>query len=343
MTPERKGLLGALALLASGCVPDFNDDLSQITEPLILALRSTPAEARESGATTLEALVAVPEGQTVPRLAFGMCVARKPLTQLGPVNQTCLQPSASKEVLEPLGRGLSVEATLPENACSLFGPLQPPPKAGEPGGRPVDPDVTGGFYQPFVARLGSSAAAGSIRIDCDPNAGRDESIQYRRQYRINENPAIARVSTADDTELTEADDNSVRVGQRLALTASWDACPATSSCGDGYCTANEDQSTCAEDCTTPRGCSGAEHYVWYDPGQQRVEPRLEGITVAWYTSRGRFENEQTGLSEAEAGAATQTTNTWLAPSEAGPATVWLVIRDTRGGQSWKTFHFEVTP
>jgi len=207
----------------------------------------------------------------------------------------------------------------------------------------VDPDVTGGFYQPFVARLGASAAAGSIRIDCDPNSGRDESIQYRKQYRSNENPVLSRVTRATDEPLAETDDNSARAGQRLELTAAWDSCPATSSCGDGYCTAGEDQASCAEDCTTPRGCAGAEHYVWYDPEQQAVRPRLEGITVAWYTSRGRFENEQTGVSEAEAAGATQTTNTWLTPSETGPATVWLVIRDTRGGQSWKTFHFEVSP
>lgn len=335
--------LAAIAFLASACVPDFDDDLSQVSEPRILALRATPAEAKENGETTLEALVAVPEGEATPPLEFGMCLARKPLTQLGPVNQECLSARPPPDVLQRLGRGLAVPAVLPADACRLFGPLQPAPQAGMPSGRPVDPDVTGGFYQPFVAHLGSSPAAGAIRIDCDPNAGRDESIQYRRRYRSNENPQLSRVTVQGAGELSEEQTLSVRAGDRLELTAGWDECPATSRCGDGLCTANEDQGSCAEDCTTPRGCTGAEHYVWYDPEKQSIRPRLEGVTVAWYSSRGRFESEQTGLSEEEAASSSQTRNGWLVTPEPGPATLWLVVRDTRGGQSWRTFHVEVTP
>lgn len=326
---------------ATACVPDFEDDLSHIDEPRVLALRATPAEAKQGGATELEALVAVPEGQPVPTVRFGLCLARKPLTQLGPVNQACLASSSSPEVLAPLGAGHRVAATVPAEACRFFGPLQPPAEAGMPSGRPVDPDVTGGFYQPFVARLGAAAAVGAIRIDCDLNAARDDSVAYRREYRSNENPLLSRVS-AGDSELDEAVTTVATAGQRLVLDAEWLACPTTSSCGDGYCTANEDQASCAADCMEPHGCPGAERYVWYDADQHRVEPRREGITVAWYTSRGQFENQQTGSSEDEANV-TETSNAWLVPRDAGPATVWLVIRDSRGGQSWKTFHFEVRP
>jgi hypothetical protein len=74
-----------------------------------------------------------------------------------------------------------------------------------------------------------------------------------------------------------------------------------------------------------------------------VEARREAIKVAWFTSRGRFSEEQTGLDESEAGDIHETANEWIVPREPGRATVWLVIRDSRGGQSWQTFHFDVLP
>ena len=336
-------LLTLLAAGASACVPDFDEDLSRLTEPRLLALRTTPAEGKATSETEVEALIAVPDGQPLPSAQFGVCLARKPLTQLGPVNQDCLSARAPVSVLEPLGTGTSAKLTLPEDACRLFGPLQPPPEAGKPSGRAVDPDITGGFYQPFVARLGDAVSVGSVRLDCDlSGVGRDEAVKYRQQYRPNENPALSRVTVAGSA-LDEAVAAKVRVGAALDFEAEWDACPTSSSCGDGFCTANEDPSSCPLDCTTPRGCSGAEGYVWYDAAKRQVVPRREGIKVAWFSSRGHFVEEQTGLSEEEASTARSTKNTWSVGEQPGPATVWLVIRDTRGGQSWKTFHFEVTP
>lgn len=339
---RRLGLL--LALGSSGCVPDFNDDLSRITEPQLLSLRSTPAEAKGNDETSLEALVAVPDGQAAPRVEFGLCLARKPLTQLGPINQACLERNAPADVLVPLGSGQDARLKLPEDACRLFGPLRPAAEAGKPAGRPVDPDVTGGFYQPFVARLGDQVSVGAVRLDCDlSGAGRDDSVKYRQQYRSNENPQLARVALSGDADLDEAATTQVNAGDSVPFDAAWEACPNESSCGDGFCTANEDQTSCAEDCLEPHGCTGAERYVSYDPEKQAVVARREGITVGWFSSRGHFQNEQTGFSEAEAAKATETRNNWSPGNEPGPATVWLVIRDTRGGQSWKTFHFEVTP
>lgn len=332
------------ATALGGCVPDFDEDLSRLTEPRLLALRTTPAEAKPGGETEVEALIAVPDGQDAPETQFGLCLARKPLTQLGPVSQDCLAPNAPPATLVPLGQGSGTKLKLPEDACRLFGPLQPPPEGGKPSGRAVDPDITGGFYQPFVARLGEEASVGAVRIDCDlGGVGRDEAVKYRQQYRSNENPQLSRVAPVAGESLDEAVTAPVRAGSRVTLEAEWQACPAVSSCGDGFCTVEEDMSSCAEDCTTPHGCGGSERYVWYDAAKRSVAPRREGIKVAWFASRGHFDEEQTGASEAEAATATKTRNAWLVGSQAGPATLWLVIRDTRGGQSWKTFHFEVTP
>jgi hypothetical protein len=343
MPPQARLVSVLLAAAAVACVPDFDDDLSKIDSTSLLALRGTPAEAKENGDSVLEALIAVPDGEETPKVQFGLCLARKPLTQLGPINQDCLAADAPADVLLPLGAGTRVRAKLPPDACRLFGPLRPAEEAGKPSGRPVDPDVTGGFYQPFVARFGSQVSVGSVRIDCDlAGAASDESVKYRQQYRSNENPQLARVA-GKTGDLDEAVTEPVKAGTRLELGAFWEACPSTSSCGDGFCTANEDPTSCAEDCLTPHGCAGAERYVSYDPEKAAVVARREGITVAWFASRGHFQNEQTGLSEEEATTATETHNTWAVGNEPGAATIWLVTRDTRGGQSWKTFHFEVVP
>jgi hypothetical protein len=344
--------LALLPLLAAStaCVPDFDTDLSQLTAPRVLAVAATPAETQAQKPVTLTALVAVPEGQQAPALDWTMCLSRKPLTELGPVNPRCLEPDDGSGAVQALGQGLSVSATLDKDVCKLFGPLRPSPVGGEGAGRPADPDITGGFYQPFAVRLGGAVSLGAVRLDCDlANVNRDEALDYRKRYRVNENPSISEVAVVrgDQLEPLEADAPTpfeIRVGARAQLRVSWDECSEESRCGDGLCTAFEDSMSCPDDCAgTLRGCTGAEPYVWYDRESERVEPRREGISVAWYASRGHFEAEQTGLDEAQAASSASSDNVYVAASEAGPATIWLVIRDTRGGQSWQVRHFRVTP
>lgn len=349
MNSAKTTLLVLTALSGLACMPDFERDLSQLREPRLLALAATPAETREGQVTTLRALVATPQGNALPTPEFRLCVARKPLTELGPVNPACLEDDdGSGSAVQALGRGLEVSATLPKHACKLFGPLRPPPIEGEPSGRPVDPDVSGGFYQPFVASLDGVFSIGGVRIDCDlATASRDDAGSYRQRYRPNENPWLTRVVLHGESEPLALDDASarreVRAGSELELSASWDECPSKSSCGDGFCTAQEDRVSCAEDCDEPRGCGGAERYFSYDAEARAVISRREGLAVAWYTSRGRFAEEQTGADEAQAASALATTNRWLVGEQTGPATVWLVVRDTRGGQSWRSVYFDVVP
>jgi hypothetical protein len=242
-----------------------------------------------------------------------------------------------------------VSAKFDKDVCKLFGPLRPSPSGGEGAGRPVDPDTTGGFYQPFTARLGDTLSLGAVRLECDlANVDLSDAIDYRRRYRANENPRIASVSRRDggSSEILEAEQQPsvVRAGQELSLQVSWNECSTGSVCGDGLCTAFEDQMSCSEDCSGARGgCTGAEPYVWYNRESDRIEQRREGITVAWFASRGRFADEQTGLAEEQAGASSVSENTYIAGTERGPATIWLVIRDSRGGQSWRTLYFDIVP
>jgi hypothetical protein len=340
-----------LVALSAGCVPDFETDLSALRAPRLLAIASNPAETQGKKPVTLSALVAVPEGETPSEVDWTLCLSRKPLTELGPVNPLCLQADDGSGAVASLGRGERVDALLDQDVCKLFGPLRPAAKAGEPAGRPVDPDVTGGFYQPVVASLDGVPSLGSIRIDCDPaNLNRDDALSFRAQYRANENPKLSSLSIsragATDVMLAEDDVSTptlVQAGSVVSFRAGWDECPTVPSCGDGLCMANEDSSNCAEDCTTgmAHGCTGSEDYVWYNRETYRVEPRREGISVAWYASKGSFEHEQTGLDEQQAGSRRATSNRWRVGSAAGSATVWVVVRDTRGGVSWRVQHFRV--
>lgn len=333
-------LASSLPLLSVGaCVPEFDTDLSQIDAPRVLAIAASPAEAAGRQAVTLSALVVGPEGEPTPAVDWRVCLARKALTELGPVSPACLKPRPSAAEAPQLSSGATAELVLDQDVCRSFGPLRPTPKPGEPAGRPVDADVTGGFYQPVIGTLNDVITLGAVRIACDPiNVNRDQALEYKERYRANEAPRIGGVTLAgdavDEDTVTELPLDAAR------LRVDWDECPTESACGDGLCTEREDRTTCAEDCTTPKGCTGAEPYVWYDRENTRVAPRHEGISVAWYTSNGHFESEQTGLDENEAQRRHGTENVWH-PARPGAATLWLVIRDTRGGLSWKTLRFNV--
>ena len=159
----RAGLVAVL-LAVAGCVPTFDDNLSLVREPIVLAVQSEPAEAAPGESVRLTVLAVTGNADNpAPEATWGLCVARKPLTELGPVNPICIRPpNQAPNAIVPLGTGASVQATLPapgqpgllgSSACQLFGPSLPEAMNGEPAGRPVDPDPTGGFYQPVGVTL----------------------------------------------------------------------------------------------------------------------------------------------------------------------------------------------
>jgi len=330
---------------AVGCVPTFDDNLPLIEQPTLLSIASEPAEATPGKEVQLSALVGVPRVDgAAPQVDWGLCVARKPLTELGPVNPVCIQPpvKAPKEIVD-LGSAPTVTATLPLDACRLFGPSLPEPMNGEPAGRPVDPDPTGGFYQPIGATLRSSGVTslGAVRIFCPPSGlDQEQAAEFNSKYRNNQSPRIQTLSARPESggsSLIPDEPESLVVSpkQVLSFEAAWPTCPTSAQCGDGVCSAGEDRSNCVEDCTTPKGCTGAENYVWFNPETRAVEPRHESIRVSWFSTAGRFANAVTGREESEL--ETTTENTWTAPETSGEVRVWAVIRDARGGQSFRSF------
>jgi len=329
-----------LLLGFSGCVPDFDDRSSQVTTPRVLAISAFPAEAARSEKVELTALIASPDAASVDAPSWSLCIDRKPLSELGPVSPRCLEsPEPDEAVATPLGAGESASATLPAKVCQLFGPDRPDPKAGEPSGRPVDPDATGGFYQPVLTWLGGAAVLGGIRLNCPlSGATREGTVEYNRRYRPNQNPELDALELVRDdgttVELATDDEISLRPGERVGLRARFPECPAEDSCGDGICGPGEESAQCAEDCATPQGCRGAERYVFYDRDEARVVERRESLVVSWFSNGGELAEERSDRNPSESTPAA--TNGYVAPVTPGVVNLWAVVRDDRGGVSWRS-------
>jgi hypothetical protein len=339
------------APLLAGCTPELDDRGFQITGPRLLAITATPAEAEPKAKVTFRALYVDPQGErSAGELAWAFCTARKPLTEQGTVSPECVLEAGPD--LAALGSGAAISGALPDDGCRLFGPDRPAPVAGEPVGRAVDPDPSGGFYQPVRLRVRDGAvstAIGAARLACGiSGALPEQSVEFSKRYRRNENPAIAALAIArSGSSMIVAPDApgadvgaTVARGERVVLRAAWDACPTSPACGDGVCGADEDLMGCEVDCKAPKGCAGSEQYVWFDPVARTVSLRREAIRVSWFTTAGTLDTDTGGLAEDEADRA-DTDNAWTAPSEAGEARIWLVVRDDRGGVGWQSYRVRV--
>jgi len=339
----RSGLWLAAVAALGACIPDVDTDESTIVAPRVLAVQAIPAESAPSAGATIRylALVADATGtrSDVP-LSWFQCLAQKPLAELGPISLDCLNTDSGKLTL--LGQGPSVEGKLPSNACSLFGPNPPMPAQGEPAGRPVDADESGGYNLPLMVGLSGAASADVTlyeqRILCGlANVAPSVSLEYTQRYHPNENPASRQLSVvrASGTQVIAEDATlEVSVGERVELEVAWADCPATDVCGDGVCGPDETAQSCAQDCTKVMGCAGQERYLDYDRENGALRVRTEGLRVAWYGTRGVYDNERTGVSEDERAGSSK--NGWTAPTTGGALTLWLVLRDSRGGVGFRS-------
>jgi hypothetical protein len=313
----------------------------------VFAVQAEPAEAAPREQVTLTALYARGDGEVdTSSLDWAFCLQRKSLAELGPVAPACLvQESAD---LTPLGAGEVVSGSVPEDACRLFGPDRPRPMGDEPVGRAVDPDPTGGFYQPLrlYDPTTSHYATFEERVSCSlPGVTQGEFASWNRRYRRNQNPAVDALSVpaSDATIAPAADDQaaySVKAGETLTLRASWPECGDGSACEDGICGFDETVMSCAADCKPSRGCGGAEHYLYYDLDQHSFVERREGMRVAWFATAGSFRDARTGREESDAGSSFSD-NEWTAPSQSGEVRLWIVLRDDRGGVAWQSYRLVV--
>jgi hypothetical protein len=287
---KARGLLpvACCPVLFSACDHALDQRLAIVDSPRILAIVSSPAEAKPGASVSFTALGASPDGPITAAPAWFLCTAPKPPTEDDAVADPCVHDEAALVAIDPTA------ATIPGDACMQFGPDVPPG-----GFRPRDPDPTGGYYQPVRADLvGADLAFGFTRITCNlANAPGDVAQQYKTMYVPNADPVLAVDAPTD-----------VAAGDTVTLTASWPP-PAV------------------------------ESYLYYDLASQTLVTRREAMRVSWYASGGFLPVDASAVGEDDP--ATSVTTTWRAPADAGPAWLWFVLRDSRGGIAAQTVRVTV--
>jgi hypothetical protein len=200
-------------------------------------------------------------------------------------------------------------ATVPANACALFGPDPPPQMMGQPPLRPRDPDVTGGYYQPLRLVDGEVTGFALERVTCDlAQAGADLAVEYAATYHANANPSLQPLTATAG-------------GAPVALTA----IPAGS----------------VIDFSVGWPADAVESFPVFDVNAAALITHRESMRVSWFATAGSFTHEVTGRDETDS--ATSTDNLWTAPSTPGPVHLWLVLRDSRGGVDFAAYELTVTP
>lgn len=297
----RRALATCVVGMLVGCQPDLGDAPSLITATSILAVRADPPEARPGAEIAYRALVASPGGTVEDaRALWAFCAAPKPLTENNAVSTECLADG-----VRPIGGpAVSIDAKLPVDACTLFGP---DPPQGEL--RPRDPDSTGGFYQPVRLRLSSLTAFTLTRVTCDlPNAPIDVAIDLVKRYVANRNPTLAPLRAVLGGKEIALD--AIPGGALLELRTGWSE-------GD------------------------AEAYPMFDPGSGMLVNRREALRVSWFATEGELGNDVTGREEDDPVTSTETT--FRAPGTPGVVHLWLVLRDSRGGSDFASYDLTVVP
>ncbi len=327
----------AMLCVFAACKPDLGARESQIVGPRLLAMRATPAEVGTGETVTYDALLVDQNGELSTALDYAYCTLRNPLDDPNTVAQGCV--AASGDGIVEIGASVSVNATMPDDACQNFGPEVPPSKPGQPQGRPVDPDPTGGYYQPLRLIFGSEIDVGESRISCGLNGGsQQDNVTYNAQYHDNTNPTVMDV-TWDQGSVSQ-DPNAptaIPAGTSITLTASWPVCPTSDTCGDGVCGADESVTSCPADCNgaSANGCAGAERYVNFDELNHVIITSRETIRIAWYATGGSFASDGTGREGTDT--ATSSSNAFTLPKTSGAIHAWAVIHDDRGGVGWRRF------
>jgi len=193
----------------------------------------------------------------------------------------------------PLGDGASITVTIPTDACRTFGP-----DVASAGFRPRDPDPTGGYYQPIRAAVPAlpalDEAFGFTRITCNlANAPGDVAQQYKTAYVANAKPMLLPL-TIDGAPATSA---SPPANADVTLSVGWPA-------------------------------DAVESYLYYDQTSQTLITRREAMRVSWFATAGALAVDASAVGEDDAASSVSTT--WHTPA-AGPAYLWVVLRDSRGG------------
>jgi hypothetical protein len=193
----------------------------------------------------------------------------------------------------------------------------------------------------------TAVTVSETRLACGPGViPSDIGVDYAHRYHLNVNPAVASLSVVGAGGVTmplvtsDAGTNRVAAGAHVTLRLAWATCPTSGdACGDGVCGPDETNTLCPSDCEMPRGCTGAERFVFFDVDAQALAVQRESLAVAWYATQGSFDSDRSGRDATDT--ATTSDNGWTAPSAAGRVHLWAVLRDNRGGIGWAEYALDV--
>lgn len=297
------------SLLLGACAPDLGAEPWLVSSARMLAVRAVPAEVKPGADATYTAFMATPDGvgdgsDVGAQLSWSLCEAPKPLSENDTVSSACISDGDS---LVPVGMGSTLSVKIPEDACQRFGPDPPPQKAGEPPLRPRDADITGGYYQPLRVDDGTGTSFALQRITCSlAGASAKVASDFRARYQSNVNPELGALTLRDasgnDVPLT-----ALPADATLTLHVEW---PSTS----------------------------VESYPVLDITTRALVDRREALRVSWFVAAGSLALSHSGRDPEDD--ATFAENTWHTPV-AGPVSLWVVLRDDRGGVDFAKIDGEV--
>jgi hypothetical protein len=310
-------LLALATVFGFSCKPAVGRAPSLIVGPEILALRGQPAEAAPGQNVIYDFLIVSPEGTLTGTVAaWDVCLTPKPPAESNEAASACVLASPGDTV------AATFQAPLPSNACSLFGPIAPPPQAGQPPFRPRDPDSTGGYYVPVRAVVQPPVADRSLiafdleRVHCSfSNAPLAVIQDFNSRYHLNANPhlqALNIVATDQTSSDVLAGGATVSSGSKVRLVAVSSA-------------------------------DSIETFPVYDAAHQVVTDQQESLRFFWYAPDGEFQHDRTGVDPGATDGSS--TNQWTAPTvtQSTAVPLWVVLRDSRGGTDFVSTQLTVTP
>jgi len=322
--------LTSVVTSSAGCKPDLGEPISAISKTRILAVRGTPAEAKEGAAVTFDILAVDADGAiAAPAAMWAVCTKPRPPAETNSVAKACLTiddqagPSATfaGAITAPDPNDFNTDG-----ACNIFGPA--PPKS-DPTARPRDPDITGGFYQPVRAALdpgdGSRIVSFDLeRVQCPlANASMGVVDDFNKRYHPNNNPTLA-------ATVAVTPDGGDRVDVPLAVPGSA-VVPAAVSVAPGQHVALE--------ASWPDGA--VETFPVYDRQNVTLVDQREAMTVSWFVTAGQFDHDVTGVAGEDQ--TLTVPNSWTAPDDAKLVHFWVVLRDSRGGIDFAELAVNVAP
>jgi hypothetical protein len=336
MVTTVKRLLALAVLAASACSPDFPPQY-RVTDLRILAVRSlvdgSPATADGDPPDTLVlyALVANPQARPGLRIVWRACVPASSGALPPCLEDAALRDPASldgKPGVIALGEGSTVRASLDrQDMRDLMTALVQQAEA--------DPRAACHMYLELPVLVTAEAAGRSetavktLRLAPLREAA---GSTVADDYTLNLNPGI-QVVRLDPTDSDQCDGTDV-------------ARVCDSSCTTGICTADADGGL-AQCLPAPGALPAGKHVlcgIAQDSATQSYQrcnasnqfySAAESLTWQWYVTDGTIDD--TG------GVGNATGHHVTLERPAGPFTLWLILRDNRGGVSWIQRDFPATP